>query len=85
MLYTLSLLFCLFIAIWYDILNQSRYKNTWYYILLLWFIAISALQFQVGTDLPNYMKEYKQFDVYNFDFFDLFEGGRIDDSQDGFF
>lgn len=76
MLYTLSLLFCLFIAIWYDILNQSRYKNTWYYILLLWFVAISALQFQVGTDLPNYMKEYKQFDVYNFDFFDLFEGGE---------
>ena len=76
MLYTFSLLFCLFIAIWYDILGQSKYKNTWYHILLFCFIAISALQFQVGTDIPHYMKEYKQFDVDNFKFSDLFEGGE---------
>ena len=76
MLYTFSLLFCLFIAIWYDILGQSKYKNTWYHILLFWFIAISALQFQVGTDVPYYMKEYKLFDVDNFRFSDLFEGGE---------
>lgn len=76
MLYTFSLLFCLFIAIWYDILGQSKYKNTWYYILLFWFIAISALQFQVGTDIPHYMKEYELFDVDNFRFSDLFERGE---------
>lgn len=76
MLYTFSLLFCLFIAIWYDILGQSKYKNTWYHILLFWFITISALQFQVGTDVPHYMKEYKLFDVDNFRFSDLFEGGE---------
>ena len=68
MLYTFSLLFCLFIAIWYDILGQSKYKKTWYHILLFWFITISALQFQVGTDVPHYMKEYKLFDVDNFRF-----------------
>ena len=81
MLYTFSLLFCLFIAIWYDILGQSKYKNTWYHILLFCFIAISALQFQVGTDIPHYM--ILLLIILNFPF--CLKEEMIDDSLVGFF
>lgn len=76
MIYIISLLLSLFLAIWYDILGQTSYKNTWYYILLLWFIALSALQFQVGTDIPYYMLEYQLLDVDHFQVLDIFEGGE---------
>lgn len=76
MIYIYTLLFCFFIAIWYDLLGQTKHKNTWCKILLFWFIAMSALQFQVGTDIPHYMKEYRLFNVDNFQLSDLFQGGE---------
>ena len=61
MIYLTSLALCLFLTVIYDILGYTKNKWHWYYILLLLFIAVSGLQYMVGTDITEYIYEYKHF------------------------
>ena len=61
MIYIVSLLLCLFLAWLYDVLGYTQNKWHWYYLLLVWFIAVSGFQYMVGTDMPVYMEEYDEF------------------------
>lgn len=76
MIYIASLFLCIFLTWMYDVLGYTRNKWHWYYLLLIWFIAISGFQYMVGSDTPVYMEEYNKF--YNelrFDVGDI-EGNR---------
>jgi len=42
----------------YDVNEKSQNKMTAYYILMCWYIAISAFQYSMGSDMPGYMNEY---------------------------
>lgn len=76
MIYICSLLLCIFLAWMYDVLGYTRNKWHWYYLLLVWFIGVSGLQYMVGTDIPVYMEEYyKNYDELRFDVGDI-EGKR---------
>ena len=76
MIYIGSLLLCLFFAWMYDILGYTKNKWHWYYLLMVWFIAISGFQYMVGTDMPVYMDEYnKLYNELNFNIGDQ-EGKR---------
>lgn len=63
MIYSLSILFCVVLAVIYDIKGCQKNKQIWYRILLLWFILLSGLQYCVGTDIFEYIQFYKNFNT----------------------
>lgn len=63
MIYIVSLIVCVFLAWMYDVLGYTKNKWHWYYLLMVWFIAVSGLQYMVGTDMLVYMDEYNK--LYN--------------------
>lgn len=71
MIYIFSLLVCFVCLIYYDILNKKGNRKIAYYGLLVWFIAISGLQYKMGTDIVYYMDWYKTLDPRYFSFNDL--------------
>ena len=75
MIYLFSLIWCLWLAWMYDVLGYTKNKWNWYYLLLVWFICVSGLQYMVGSDIPGYMESYQR-DYYRlrFDVGDI--GGR---------
>lgn len=60
----------------YQSCNQDR-RNLWYRVMLVWFICVSGFAYNVGSDVPNYMREYSYFctvwnvssleDIFEFD------------------
>lgn len=79
MIYLFVLLITLYLALKYDILggrNNGYNKSLYFNLLLIIYIGLSGFQFQVGTDVYNYMIEYESFDIASFNFSDLFEGGE---------
>ena len=58
MIYIITLVLLLVLVFHYDVNGNSNYKMTVYYILMFWFIAISAFQYCLGSDMPPYMYEY---------------------------
>lgn len=76
MIYIGTLILCVFLAWMYDVLGYTKNKWHWFYLLLVWFIAVSGFQYMVGTDIPVYMEEYdKYYDELRFDIGDL-DGSR---------
>ena len=71
MIYSLSILFCVALAVIYDIKGCQKNKQIWYRILLLWFILLSGLQYCVGTDIFEYIQFYKNFNTSLFKLSDL--------------
>lgn len=41
-------------------LGNIKHKKTWYYVLMVWFIGISGLQYMVGSDMSYYFEEYRK-------------------------
>lgn len=78
MIYLLSILLCVTLAITYDIVGYQKNKQLWYRILLFWFILISGLQYCVGTDIFEYLRFYKSFNTSSFKLGDF---GYYMDSQ----
>lgn len=66
MIYLITLFVCIFCLIYFDVLDKSRNRKIAFNGLLIWFIAISALQYKVGTDVEAYMAWYKCLSVNNF-------------------
>ena len=71
MIYLLSILLCVTLAITYDIVGYQKNKQFWYRVLLLWFILVSGLQYCVGTDIFDYLNFYKSFNMSSFKLSDL--------------
>lgn len=61
MIYILSILFILFLVLRYDIKGHTSRKTYFYKILLIWFILVSGLAYNVGADVPGYMEQYDEF------------------------
>ena len=79
MIYLFVLLLTLYFALKYDIIggeSNGYNKNFHFKLLLTIYIGLSGFQFQVGTDVYQYMIEYEEFNVASFTFSDLFEGGE---------
>lgn len=66
MLYIFTLIVCIYCAIHFDVLNKKNKRKSAYNGLLIWFIAISAFQFKVGTDMVYYMYEYENLNLNGF-------------------
>lgn len=66
MIYIFSIVFCLILAVIYDIKGYQKQKKFWYNFLLLWFILVSGLQYCVGTDIFEYIRFYKDFNPSTF-------------------
>lgn len=71
MIYIFSVLFCVVLAVIYDIRDAQQNKQLWYNLLLLWFILISGLQYCVGTDIFEYIRFYQDFNASTFRLRDL--------------
>lgn len=61
MIYILSLLFILYLVVRFDINGKTKHKDVFFRILLIWFIAVSGLAYNVGADVPGYMYQYDEF------------------------
>lgn len=61
MIYILTLVLILYFVIRFDINGQTGQKELFYKILLVWFIAVSGLAYNIGADTPTYMYEYDDF------------------------
>lgn len=59
MIYILSILVCVYCSIHFDVMGNTHNRKRVYRLLLIWFIAVSGLQYMVGSDTPNYMSNYK--------------------------
>lgn len=59
MIYFFSLAWCLGLAWEYDVFGYTGNKWFWYYLLLIWFIGLSAFQYMIGSDIPEYMYFYQ--------------------------
>lgn len=66
MIYSLSILFCVVLAVIFDVKGCQKNKQFWYSVLLLWFILLSGLQYCVGTDIFEYISFYKNFKTSDF-------------------
>ncbi len=64
MIYILTLIVIIILSYKYDIKGEKKYKERWYNILLIWFIAISGFAYNVGSDIPFYMESYTDFTPY---------------------
>lgn len=64
-------MFCVALAVIYDIKGCQKNKQIWYRILLLWSILLSGLQYCVGTDIFEYIQFYKNFNTSLFKLSDL--------------
>lgn len=70
MIYIFSLIICISFVWRYDFLNRTAYRKQCYYILLVWFILVSGLEYYVGSDTELYINKYKNFkDSLSFDTF----------------
>lgn len=63
MIYIITLLVCVFCSLHFDVNGRTHNKELSYRLLLIWFIAVSGLQYMVGSDTPVYMDNYKFLDT----------------------
>lgn len=76
MLYLGTLFICLFLAFHYDVRGNTKNRQHWYNILLIWFIAVSGFQYMVGVDIVRYVSKYDPYySTLRFDVADM--EGRI--------
>lgn len=76
MIYIFTLFVCMFCLIYFDILNKKQKRTVAYKGLLIWFIAISALQYNMGTDMGYYMEWYKNLNTNNWSFNNLINDNK---------
>lgn len=80
MIYIFSLAVLILLVFRFDYGYQSCNQdqcNLWYRVMLVWFICVSGFAYNVGSDVPNYMREYFNFctvwninsleDIFEFD------------------
>lgn len=65
MIYIVTLCVCMYCSIHFDVFNNKNKRKTAYNGLLIWFIAISGLQYKMGTDMVTYMDWYADLDLQN--------------------
>lgn len=58
MIYIVTILVVLVLVFHYDVNENIYNRMTAYYVLMCWFIAVSAFQYCLGSDTPPYMHEY---------------------------
>lgn len=66
MVYIISILLCVALAVVFDIIGYNKNKRLWYNVLMVWFILVSGLQYCVGTDIFEYIGFYKNFNTQTF-------------------
>jgi hypothetical protein len=60
MIYIITISLVLFCVFYYDIMENTRNRITVYYLILVWYVAISGLQYCMGSDILIYMREYDE-------------------------
>lgn len=76
MIYIFTLFVCVLCSIYYDVMNK-RYKRKFVYKgLLIWFIAVSALQYMMGTDMVYYVEWYNELSLRNWSIKDLISDNK---------
>lgn len=67
-LFVLILLLCL--SFRYDINGKTKYRDQWYWVILIIFILIAGLRYRIGIDTPRYMfyfyHDYPTIDKFSF-------------------
>lgn len=76
MIYIFTLFVCMFCLIYFDIFNKKHKWTVAYKGLLIWVIAISALQYKMGTDMEAYMAWYKDLNTNNWSFSNLINDNK---------
>lgn len=66
MVYIITLVTVLLLALHFDIGGSKRYYYSFYYGILVWLIFLSGFQYMVGTDIPYYMEEYENLSLNDF-------------------
>ncbi len=69
-IFTLAILIILVIRFDYKYVGKNRIcfdshaltqYDLWYRVVLIWFICVSGFAYNVGSDIPTYMREYQSF------------------------
>lgn len=58
MIYLFIILLLLVLAIQYDIIGKTRYKDNWYNVMLVVFILLAGLRWRLSFDTPNYLHSF---------------------------
>lgn len=61
MIYLFTLVLCLYPAWVYDVIGKKTNYDFWYWLILMWVISLSGLQYKVGSDTENYMYLYEHY------------------------
>lgn len=72
MIYLLTLVAILCCAVYFDLghVDNPRLKNICYMSLLIWFTAVSGFAYNVGSDIPGYMRQYAEIASLHFESWD---------------
>lgn len=76
MIYIFTLLVCIYCLVYYDVLNNDHNRKAAYTGLLIWFIAISALQYKMGSDMVHYMDWYDRLNINSLSISDLIDNNQ---------
>ena len=76
MIYIITLLVCVFCSLHFDVKNKTHNKELSYRLLLIWFIAVSGLQYMMGTDMESYMQWYQTLSLKNWSFQNLISSNK---------
>ncbi len=58
MLYFVVFLFLIILAIRYDIQGKTKYREEWYFVLLVVFVLIAGLRWRFAADTVRYMHDF---------------------------
>lgn len=69
MIYLFVLFLLLYLSFRYDICGKTKYRDHWYWVILIIFILIAGLRYRIGIDTPRYMfhfyHEYPTIDKFS--------------------
>lgn len=65
MLYLVIIFLVLYCTYRFDIHNQNKYKNSWFYFLMILFIVVAGFAYRLGYDNAHYMREFPSYSVGN--------------------
>lgn len=58
MIYIIIFIILLFLSFRYDIAEKTKYKNQWYYVILIVFILLAGLRYRLGVDTTRYILHF---------------------------